>query len=260
MPDFMKNPAGSDPPAKDPQFKTTAEALMKEFFADEKAALAKYKNKVVEFDGTVLFATKMLGEDRITITGAKKKPGDYVTVNLYCILSSQESMEKAWWFGKHQKVKVVELGLRGQRAWGLPERCCVVTETGPNPTPKVTAEALVEEFIKDPEGAKMKYKEGEYGMKEVIVDGTVEGTETTKDGLNRVILAGKDGGTITFAVDKKVKEGLKKGDKVTMKGTLSGFFDTAKKQLNVSTAFALKCGSDPKCGAPFGKPRKRQRR
>ena len=119
---------------------------------------------------------------------------------------------------------------------------CAITEVDKNPTPRVTAEELVEEFAKDPEAAKKKYTESGFVMKEVIVEGTVAGTESKPDNsFHFVDLAGKDGHTVRFTVDKETKDSLKKGDKVTMKGDVS-LYDKDKKQLTVNTAFVLKKG------------------
>jgi hypothetical protein len=233
-----KTKAGNDPPAKNPEFKTTAEALVKEFLAGDKAALAKYKNKVVEIDGSVLFANQIIGADRITLTGAKKNPTDIASVDVSCILSSA-GLEKAWWLGRGQKVKVVGKVVDYTSTFGVFLGHCTVAEAGANPTPKVTAEALVEEFVNNPEAAEKKYTESEYVKKEVIVEGIVHATEARSDGFYFVILAGKDGSTVSFTVDKNATEELKKGDKVTLKGDLS-LFDKNKKQLTVNTAFVLK--------------------
>jgi len=130
----------------------------------------------------------------------------------------------------------------GVSSSGIPLDRCAITEVDSNPTARVTAEALVGEFAKDEAAAKKKYAESDFVMKEVIVEGTVVGTESKPDGsFHYVDLAGKNGQTVRFTVDKATKDELKKGDKVTMKGDLS-LYDKDKKQLTVNTAFLLKKG------------------
>jgi len=237
-------PTGTRPtdegPATNPEIKTTAEAFAKEVLADEKAAESKYKGKVVELEGQVQYANKIIGNDRmITLVGAKKKPTDVVGLNIACVPAA-EGKDKMWWLGRGEKVKVIGRVSPYMSTSSVTLEQCTITEVGKNPTPQVTAEALVEEFVKDEGAAKKKYTESEFVMKEVIVEGTVAGTESKPDGsFHLVDLAGKNGYTVRCTVPKDVKDSLKKGDRVTMKGDLS-LFDKDKKQLTVNTAFLLK--------------------
>ena len=235
--------AKDDGPATNPEIKTTAEAMAKEVIADEKAAEAKYKDKVVEVEGKVQYANKTLGNDRmISLAGAKKMPTDVVALNISCI-PAVANLDKAWELGRGQKVKVVGkvVGISAGFLGVTLDRCSIA-EVDKNPTAKITAEALTGEFAKDPDAAKKKFTESEYVMKELIVEGNVAGTETSKDGnFHSINLAGKDGYTVSCTVKKDVMDGVKKGDKVTMKGDL-GSFDKDKKRLTLNTAFVLKKG------------------
>jgi hypothetical protein len=233
----------SDAPAKDPEIKTTAEAMAKEVIADEKAAAAKYKDKVVEVEGKVFAANRIIGNNRqITLVGAKKKPTDVLGVDVACIPAAA-NLDQAWSLGRGQKVKVVGQVVAVSAGFGgITLDRCSVTEVDKSPTPTVTADALVGEFAKDPEAAKKKYTESDFVMKEVIVEGTVADSTSSPDGtFHFVDLEGKNGQTVRFTVNKETKDSLKKGDKVTMKGDVS-LYDKDKKQLTVNTAFVLKKG------------------
>jgi hypothetical protein len=223
-----------------PEVKTTAEGLAKEVLADEKAAGGKYKDKVVELEGAVEFANAVIGDGRMFhLAGAKKKPTDVVGLNLFCVPAAADK-DKVWWLGKGQKVKVVGR-VTGVTSSGVYLDQCTVTELEPSPTPRVTAEQLTGEFGKDEAAAKAKYLTKEGYPKEVIVEGTVAGLATTKDGFYSVNLAGKEGLAVSCTVNKEAYEGLKQGDKVTMKGDVSGLYKDRKAVL-VNTAFVLKKG------------------
>ncbi len=227
-------------PADKPEVKTTAEGLAKEVLADEKAAAEKYKGKVVEVEGAVAFANAFLGNGRMFhLSGAKKKPTDVVGLNLFCVPAAAHK-DKVWWLGKGQKVQVVGR-VTGVTSSAVYLDQCAVTELEPSPTPRLTAEQLTGEFAKDEAAAKAKYLTKEGYPKEVIVEGTVAGRETTKDGFHTVKLAGKEGLAVSCTVDKETYEGLKDGDKVTLKGDLSGLYQ-GHKAVIVNTAFVLKKG------------------
>ena len=85
-------------PAKDPEVKTTAEGMAKEVIADEKAAETKYKDKVVEVEGKVQYANKIIGNNRsITLVGAKKKPTDIIGVDVRAFPPPPASRRRGSW-------------------------------------------------------------------------------------------------------------------------------------------------------------------
>jgi hypothetical protein len=225
--------------AQDPAFKLTAEAFAKEALGNQKGASDKYNGKVVELEGQVDSANRVITDKGIYLTGAKKNPTDVVGLNLLCT-PGESAKEKIWWLGKGQKVKVVGkvIGISPLAIY-LDE--CTITEQGQSPTPKVTADELTEAFSKDEEAAKKKYGGDALSPKEIIVEGTVAALDKTKNDFYIARLEGKGGLTVGCTLDKKEWESLKKGDKVTIKGDLSGFYKD-EKNVNVNTAFVLKKG------------------
>jgi len=222
--------------AKDPKFKLTAEDMAKEVIADQKAALAKYENQVGELEGLVNRDNQVIAEHAIYVAGAKKQPTDVLGLNILCTLAD-EGKDKVWWLGKGQKVKVVGQ-VTGANSFAIALDRCSVTPLGESPTPKVTAEQIAADFAKDEEAAKKKYKIENFMPQEIIVEGTVADLEKKND-FHLAKLAGADGVTVSCTIDKKTWEGLKKGDKVTIKGDLSVFSD---KKVGIDTAFLLKKG------------------
>ncbi len=234
------NPKVSDSgAAKNPEIKTTAEELAKEVLADQKAAGTKYDGKVVELQGKVDTANQVVTDNKgFYLTGAKKKPTDVVGLNVLCMPVAGEK-DKVGWLGKGQKVKVVGK-VTGVNAFAVSLAQCTFTEEDKSTTPKVTVEELTSEFAKDAEAAKKKYKIENLNSQEIILEGTVADKEKKGD-FHTVKLAGTDGLTVSCTVSKQNWEELKKGDKVTIKGDLSGYY-AADKKVNVNTAFVLKKG------------------
>jgi hypothetical protein len=229
--------AGAGGP-QEPAYKLTAEALAKEALADAQAASAKYTGKVVELEGQVDSANRIISDNKgVFLTGAKKKPTDVIALNILC-MPVESSKDKVWWLGKGHKVKAVgKVTAINGFIISLDE--CTITGQGASPTPKVTAEELTGEFAKDEEAAKKKYLGDGVNPKEIIVEGTVAALDKTKNDFYIARLEGKGGLTVGCTLDKKEWEGLKKGDKVTIKGDLSGFRKDDK-NVNVNTAFLLK--------------------
>lgn len=222
---------------KKPDFKLTAEALVKEVIKDEKAAVKKYKGKVVELEGTVQFANKLVSDRAILINGAKRNPKDVVELNVICN-STPARLESAWWFGKGQKIKVVgKLTIANDLGVSLTD--CTFTQIKPSPTLKVTAKQLTADFVKDEEAAGKKYLIDALIPKEIIVEGVVGQLMKTKDDLFLVELTGTAAHTVRCVIDQKEWKTLKKGDQVTIKGDCSGF-DSKEKYANVISAFVLK--------------------
>jgi hypothetical protein len=215
--------------------KTTADALTKEVIADEKAAQAKYTGKVVEVEGEVEFANKIINANGFTMKGAKKKPTDVVGVTVICNVP-KGAEGKAWRLGSGQKVKVT--GTVTLTALGVYLNDCTVEELEPAKTPRVTAKALAEEVVKDADAARKKYQTPEGHSQAIIVDGTVEAVEKNKNGFHIAKLAGAGGVTIDCTVNQDDFAALKVGDAVTIKGDFSSY-DAAEKAVTINTAFVL---------------------
>jgi len=224
---------GGAGPAENPEFKLTGEALAKEAFADEKAATAKYKDKVVEVEAAVSSSD----EKGLHLVGAKKKKEDIIGLNLFCIPVAAEK-EKFWGLGKGQKVKVTGQ-VTGITSLAIYLDRATVKELEKSPLVTIEAEKLVSEFLADEAAAKKKYlAEDGIGYKEIVVEGTVAGSYKTPTDFNKVKLAGKGETTVDCTVAKEVMEKLKKGDKVKMKGLVAGLADD-KKAVHVDAAFPL---------------------
>lgn len=177
----------------------------------------------------------------ISLVGAKKQPTDVVGVNIMCRPAAAEK-DKAALLGQGQKVKVVGQVMAVSSSFGgVTLDLCTFTELSPNPAPKVTAEQLAGDFSKDKAAAEKKYLTEKGYPKGVIVDGTVADLEKNKNGFYIVKLAGQDGVTVNCTVSQKTFEGLKKGDKVTMKGDVT-LYDQKEKYVTVNTASLLKKG------------------
>lgn len=84
----------------------SAEALLKEFFADGAAAGKKYGNKEITLEGVVLKTTEDFPNTTLTLKGAKDKDGDDIVV--FCAFPATER-------AKVEKVKVGEtVGVKGK--------------------------------------------------------------------------------------------------------------------------------------------------
>lgn len=218
--------------------KTTAEALARDVVADPKAAEGKYNGKVVEVDGEVEFANKVINPNGFSLKGAKKKPTDVVGVNVVCTVP-KGAEGKAWRLGSGQKVKVT--GTATVTALGVYLADATVEELEPAKTPKVSARDLAGEFAGDAEAARKKYRNPTGGPREVVVDGTVAAVEKNKNGFHVARLAGADGVTVDCTVSAEDFATLKAGDAVTVKGDLGDYYPD-QKAVVVNTAFVLPKG------------------
>jgi len=228
--------SGPAPAARGPaDIKTTVAALTQEVIADEKAAQAKYNGKVVEAEGEVEFANKVLNANGFSLKGAKKKPTDVIGVTVICNVP-KGAEGKAWRLGTGQKVKVT--GTATLTSLGVYLNDCTVEELEPAKTPKVSAKALAEEVLKDADAARKKYQTPEGRSDAIIVDGTVAAKEKTKDGFHTAKLAGSGGVTVDCTVNAEDFAALKAGDAVTIKGDFSSY-DPVAKAVTINTAFIL---------------------
>ena len=165
------NRDGPPPAARGPaEFKTTIEALTKEVIADQKAAEKKYNGKVVEVEGEVSIANKIITANGFSLKGAKKKPTDTLGVTVICNVP-KGAEGKAWRLSSGQKVKAVGTVTVTGLAVYLAD--CSFEPLEPTTTAKVTAKALAEEVVKDADAARKKYQTAEGYPKEIIVEGVV---------------------------------------------------------------------------------------
>ena len=231
------DPGRGDPPAaRGPaEVKTTADALTKDVIADDKAARAKYNGKVVEVEGEVEYANKVINANGFTMKGAKKKATDVVGVTVICNVP-KGAEGKAWRLGTGQKVKVT--GTATLAALGVYLNDCTVEPLEPAKTPAVSARALAEEVVKDADAARKKYQ-GPGGRTEaVIVDGTVAAVEKDRNGFHTAKLTGSGGVTVDCTVNQEDFAALKVGDAVTIKGDFGGYY-ADQKAVVINTAFVL---------------------
>jgi hypothetical protein len=198
--------------------------------------LEKYNGKIIEVEGPIEFANTWISERVIILAGAKKNPGDLLGVNIHCVPLGGEK-DKAWWLGKGQKVKVTG-EVVGVNATGIGLQQCTFQESEPNPTMKVSAEQLTADFSKDEAAAKKKYLADGILPKEIIVEGTIGDLVKSKNDFYIAKLSGTDGVTVDCTVSKRAWEGLKKGQKVSVKGDCSGF-EKKDKEVTVNSAFVL---------------------
>jgi hypothetical protein len=231
---------GGDPKAaksKEVAFKVSANELAREFLADPKKAFDKYKGKTIEVEGGVEFANKLIGDDKgFTLNGAKKDPKDVLALNIFCVVPAAHK-EKAWWLGKGQKVKVVG-ELYNANSLAVYIKDSDFSELEPSPTATVSAQQMTADFAKDEAAAKNKYLNEGMNPKEVIVEGVVADL-VTKPGSYIVVLEGTKPVSVACATKKEELDGLKKGDKVTMKGDCS-LFTKNDNMVNLNAAFILK--------------------
>jgi hypothetical protein len=234
--DTQKNDPNKAAAARGPaEVKTTAEALTKDVIADQKAAEGKYNGKVVEVEGEVEFANKVLNANGFSLKGAKKKPTDVVGVTVICNVP-KGAEGKAWRLGSGQKVKVT--GTATVTALGVYLADATVEPLEPAKSAKVSATDLAGEFAKDADAARKKYQGPNGAPKEIIVDGTVAAVEKNKTGFHIAKLAGADGITVDCTVDAADFAALKAGDAVTIKGEFSSYYPD-QKAVVINTAFVL---------------------
>lgn len=239
IPNSVVKPPSDSPTATRPDkadFKTTAEAIAKEIFADEKAASAKYMGKYVELEGQVAFANKVIKEDGLIMDGGKKVPTDSSSYSIRLFVAKPD-LEKVWFLGAEQKVSAFgRVQAVNQSSLDLDQ--VTVKESEPSPVLKMTAEALAAEYAKDGDASQKKYITKGY-HREIALTGVV--AELLKENDFFILTLTGSGTTkvrCTFLDDdwKLVKV----GDNVTVKGNLSSFDAKKANSPSVSTAFLVK--------------------
>jgi tRNA_anti-like len=161
----VAKPSNKEPANPKPDFSVTAEAMMKEYIADERSADRKYQDKLVEVTGTVDSVackhTTGSGRMMLGLAGAKR------TFSIVCSVPPEdEHMLNRLFHG--QKVKVT--GKCSKRySHSVELYPCVVRELEPSKIIASTAVAVAKEFDSDPKAAADKYSKSE----DVILSGTV---------------------------------------------------------------------------------------
>jgi hypothetical protein len=235
--------AADAPDAKKPDFKLTPEALAREFEKDAKAATARYKGKVLELEGIVWNASKIVSFSGDGIDLSSRAKGDKGTDGIYLINCKivPAQLEKAWWLERGQKVKVTGvLSAIGKVSLGLTE--CQFTELEKSPLLKFTAEQLTSDFIMDEKAAEKKCSDTGGSGKYIVVEGVVADRTTEKGPggleLHMVKFKGKGPYVVSCRFKKDDWEKVKKGDSLIVKGTFSKY-DKAGKAVQLYLAFPL---------------------
>jgi hypothetical protein len=219
------------PKAERPAYTVTAVGITEEFAKDRKPAEKKYRNKLIEVEGTVSSASqnRIRQEGKVELMGFKEKPDDLVPRKVKCIVK-QSLAGRVGLLGKGQKVRV-----KGRFDTIDGGDVCLkdaeYEELTPSSVPLLAAEALAKAFTEDKNEAAKKY-----GNKEVIVEGIIVDL-AEKDGQFSVKLAGNDNVRLscTMLHEDEFKT-LKKFVKVRIKGEVS-LFDS--REVTIDSAFLV---------------------
>jgi hypothetical protein len=227
----VTTPAKKADASRKTDFTSSALDLAKEFLANDKAAADKYKDKVLEIEGTVNTANPIICRPgSFVLTGAKKAEKDIVGLDLHCACLPAYQDQVAL-LSKGQKVKVKGV-FAGSNPLAVYLMDSEYTELTPATNIVVSAAELSGDFAKDKESADARYRD-----KEVIVTGDVTNL-VERDGFYLVKLTGaKPPLLVSCTMGKEEFGRLKKGQKVRIKGNCSLFSDN---EVTVNTAFLLK--------------------
>ncbi len=203
-------PAQSAPPSNaKPDYSLDVKEWHAEFAHDTKAAVAKYKDKVVELSGTV----QLVAEDPQEQVGLV-----YLQIEGSDLGDRCATLDKKPWLrlspGSTVKLrgKLPEFGLPGDLG------DADIVETGPNPAIAMTAEQLAGEFAADAKAATDKYDE-----KWANLDGEVL-EKSSKVRAVQLKLKGMGDVAVTCSFSERGKralEAVKVGSKVKVFGQLS---------------------------------------
>jgi hypothetical protein len=228
--DAEKTPVES-PKADRPAYTMTAIGITEEFVKDRVAAEKKYKDKLLEVEGTVSTASqnKVRQTGSVVLSGYKEKRDDPLPRQVVCVVK-QPLAGRVGLLGKGQKVRV-KGRFHNHDAVAVTLTDAEYEELTPSSVPRLTAEALAQEFSDNKEAAAKKY-----GDKDVIVEGIVVDL-VEKDGQCSVKLAGTDNVRVscTTLFEDEFKT-LKKFAKVRLKGEVS-LFDS--RELIINSAFLV---------------------
>lgn len=209
----------ADEPAKKPDLKVTAEALMKEVAADPKAASTKYMGKVIAVSGTVSSVDGPYTKNILTLNAGKKKPTDIGGLFVDGKLAEGQ-LEKARLLGIGQKVEMT-----GEVTKVEADRVTLGSATvggaDKSSLPTVTAKDLAAAYAKDLTAAGKKYGDLQT-PRDVLLTGTVREVKDAGYGRKNVFLDGSGKLSVRLSLPAEEAAGLKKGDTVTAKATCRG--------------------------------------
>ncbi|HJZ92889.1 MAG TPA: leucine-rich repeat domain-containing protein [Gemmataceae bacterium] len=199
-------PAVEDLSKTPPDFQLTADELFKEYKADRGAAEKKYRGKVIELSGVVDGMGSNISDDSYLSLKVDKE-----LIGVMCFTADDAPWNVAV---PGQKVKIK--GKWPEFSVSAALVASVLTETGPSPAVRLTADELAKEYKADREAAEKKYKE-QY----LIVTGEVIDRELNSVGAASVQLkaAGEVKVKCSFtAFAKSQAKALKVGQTVTLIG------------------------------------------
>lgn len=228
-----ENKKGKVPGGEEPRFSVNALDMVKEFVEDEKAAVSKYKDKVIVVTGEV---SNVQTKDAFCLRGMKKKDSDILALDVQCALA-QDQAGKAAYLGLGQKVKVVGQvhGLNIDTSVLVIK--CSVTELELSKVITVTAAELADDFERDITFAEEKYKRND-----IIVSGAFE--EMDHDGLSVILAATRKtriSVTVGAVYDRELSQ-VKKGQQVELRGSYKklGTFANNRIVLNAGSFVSAK--------------------
>jgi hypothetical protein len=199
-------------------FKLKAVDLAKEYDADKAAADGKYKDKVVELDAEASMLTLRPGDVVMTVAQLPAPPGKVLGRMVMASFEGPEK-DKLLALSKGQKIKV-RAKVFGDFAGNVSLGNATILETGPDTAVTISAKDLAKEAVADEKAVEDKYKD-----KTLIVEGVVAELKGEEAGKASFVLEGfEDKGkkaSVRAAYPKELAkefDGLKKGDKVKVKG------------------------------------------
>jgi hypothetical protein len=222
----QRPPVTDKPSGAKPDHSLTAEQLCKEYEADKEAADKKYREKSLEVEGTVngVFVTRA-GEGHVSLAGIVRDPKDDNFQN-HCIrlFFTKGDVEKVWNLSMNQKLKARGKGQGSVGTTFTDLADCVVVSLGPDPAITLTSDQLGKAYLDDETAADAKYRDKTLIVEGVVVelkpgeiyDSAILQCASMKDGKQLAISAAYNGDRAPdFA-------GLKKGDKIKVKGECGG--------------------------------------
>jgi hypothetical protein len=219
-----------------------SEQLAKEYVTDRKAADAKYKNKLLQVQGTVVsvekrtvvIKEKILTTNWINLSGYKMKPTESPTDRAVRCAARPQLSDKVFLLSKGQMVQVTGKCTSGGTLGAYLEDCDF-KELGPSSVITISAEALTKEFAAVGTNDFSVHKK--YNNKELIVEGTVFDLDL-RQLPPRDSLAGQAQWTVSCTGGRDELQQLKKGQKVRIRGVYEQH-STNRKQVDIGGALVL---------------------
>jgi len=214
--------AGDDPPRK-PDYKVTAEALMKEVTADPKKAADKYMGQVVAVTGPVSGIDSPYAKNILTLSAGKKKPTDVSGLFVDGDLAPGQAA-RGRLLARGQRVEMTGEVTKVE-ADRVRMGSCTFTEVDKSNMPTVTAKDLAAAYAKDPAAAGRKY--GNLSApRDILLTGVVREVKDTQYSHKMVLLEPAGKPTVSVSLSKEDAEGLKKGDALRLKAACRGLGHT----------------------------------